>query len=358
MSRRAQIGANGGRMSRIYLDHNATTPLRVEARDAMIAAMDVLGNPSSVHFEGRAAKALLEKARADLSESVGASGNDLVFTSGATEAAAMALKGRGCLCAEVEHPSVMAHCEASLSLEDGKINDQGDHIARQLANSETGVLQKKARPVWFEDAVQAFGKIPYAFSWRRAKTGAISAHKFGGPKGIGALLLDASLDLTPLTMGGGQEGARRAGTENILGAVGMAAAAKAALVDLDRGVWEQVAELRDRLEDMLLNECADLIIAGKDMDRLPNTSNFAVAGWKGETQVMQMDLAGFAVSAGSACSSGKVRESAALRAMGFDPVVASSAIRVSLSPQNTLDELESFAKIWLKQYQKWREKAA
>ena len=343
---------------RAYFDHNATAPIRPQARDAMIAAMDVLGNPSSVHHEGRAAKALLENARAELSEAVGASGNDLVFTSGATEAVAMALKGYGCICAPVEHPSVMAYCDASLDVVDGKIMGEGDDIARQAANSETGVLQKGAAPVWFEDAVQAFGKIPYAFSWRNAKVGAISAHKFGGPKGIGALMLDASLDLEPLTMGGGQEGARRAGTENILGAVGMAAASKAALNDIENGVWEEIAKLRDKLEDMLLNDCPDLEIAGKDMDRLPNTTNFMVAGWKGETQVMQMDLAGFAVSAGSACSSGKVRMSSVLRAMGYDEITAASGIRVSLGPQNTKQEIESFAVAWLKQYNKWREKAA
>ncbi len=345
-------------MRRIYLDHNATTPLRAEVREAMIEAMDVMGNPSSVHFEGRAAKSLLENARAVISEAVGASGHDIVFTSGATEAAAMVLKNRSCRCAAVEHPSVMAHCEASLSLDNGVVVGEGEGIARQAANSETGVLQKQARAVWFEDAVQAFGKIPYAFSWRSAQTGAISAHKIGGPKGVGALILDASLDLEPLTLGGGQEGARRGGTENILGAVGMAAASKAATKDLEAGIWEEVAILRDILEDMLLNGCPDLIIAGQDMDRLPNTSNFMVAGWKGETQVMQMDLAGFAVSAGSACSSGKVRESTVLRAMGYDEITAASGLRVSLAPQNTKKEIESFAQAWLKQYNKWRKKAA
>lgn len=345
-------------MSRIYLDHNATTPLRAEARDAMIAAMDVLGNPSSVHHEGREAKKILERARADFSDAIGASGADIVFTSGATEAASAALLGRGCKSSPIEHPSVLAHCEVSLILEDGKINDQGDDIARQLANSETGVLQKKARPVWFEDAVQAIGKIPYAFSWRRAKTGAISAHKFGGPKGIGALLLDPTLDLKPLILGGGQEGARRAGTENILGAVGMAAAAKAAQIDIENGEWERVGALRDMLEDMLCNECPDIEIVGKGMDRLPNTSLFILKGWKGETQVMLMDLAGFAVSAGSACSSGKTRSSAVLRAMGYDDLSAASSLRVSLGLQNTREEIESFAIAWLKQYRKWREKAA
>ncbi len=345
-------------MSRIYLDHNATTALRPEARQAMNDAMDVLGNPSSVHKEGREAKALLERARATLGEAVGASGADIMFTSGATEAAALALHGRGVKCSGVEHPCVLAYCEEVLELEDGLIVDKGEDIARQHANSETGVIQRKALPVYFEDAVQAFGKWPYAFSWRRAKTGVISAHKIGGPKGVGALILDSSLDLEPIIHGGGQEGARRAGTENLIGICGFAAAAQAASEDLSRGIWDEIAEFRNAFEAMLLDAIADLEIVGRENDRLPNTSCLLVPGWKGETQVMQMDLAGFAISAGSACSSGKVRVSKTLQAMGYDDASASSAIRVSLGPQNTKEELEAFANSYIEHYKKWKQKAA
>ncbi len=345
-------------MSRIYLDHNATTPLRDEAKFAMIEAMEIVGNPSSVHKEGRNAKALLEKARADIDEATGASGADIVFTSGATEAAALALSGQNKRCAGVEHPCVLAHCDEVLELEDGLIVDKGDDIARQHANSETGVVQRKALPVYFEDAVQAFGKWPYAFSWRRAKAGAVSAHKIGGPKGVGALILDPSLELPALIAGGGQEGSRRAGTENLIGIVGFAAAARAAQNDLANGVWDEVREKRDRLEEMLLNAIPELEIVGQKLDRLPNTSCLMIAGWKGETQVMQMDLAGFAISAGSACSSGKVRASQTLQAMGYDIDASASAIRVSLAPSNTMEELEIFAQNYIKHYQKWRAKAA
>ncbi len=345
-------------MNRVYLDHNATTALRAEAREAMIAAMDVLGNPSSVHKEGREGKALLEKARYDLGEAVGASGADIVFTSGATEAAGLALHGRGVKCAGVEHPCVLAYCEESLGLENGLVVDKGEDIARQHANSETGVVQRKALSVYFEDAVQVLGKWNYAFSWRRARVAAVSAHKIGGPKGVGALILDPSLDLEPLLQGGGQEGARRAGTENLIGIVGFAAAAKAAQEDLANGAWDRVREMRDALEAMLRDGVQDLEIAGAQYDRLPNTSCLIVPGWRGETQVMQMDLAGFAVSAGSACSSGKVRASRALTAMGYDDEASASAIRVSLAPSNTMVEVEAFAKTYIEHYQKWRKRAA
>ncbi len=345
-------------MNRVYLDHNATTALRAEARQAMMDAMDVLGNPSSVHKEGREAKALLEKARAQLGEAIGASGADIVLTSGASEAAALALHGRDIKCAGVEHPCVLAYCDETLVLLDGLITDKGENISRQHANSETGVVQRKALPVYFEDAVQAFGKWPYAFSWRRAQTAAISAHKIGGPKGVGALIMDPSLDLEPLLKGGGQEGMRRAGTENIIGVVGFAAAAKAAQDDLASGEWERVAEMRDSLEAMLRDGIEDLQVAGADNDRLPNTSCLIVPGWRGEAQVMQMDLAGFAVSAGSACSSGKVRASRALAAMGYDDEASASAIRVSLSPSNNMIEIEAFAKTYIEHYQKWRKRAA
>ncbi len=343
-------------MKRTYLDYNATTPLRQEARQAMIEAMDVFGNPSSVHSEGRAGKKLLENARAELAEAAGVSGADIVFTSSATEAAALALKGKEKKCAGVEHPSVLAHCRIDLELIDGKINDQGDDVVRQLANSETGVLQKKARPVWFEDAVQAFGKIPYAFSWRRARMGAISAHKFGGPKGVGALLIDSSLDIEPIISGGGQEGSRRAGTENLIGIVGMGAAAKAAEKDLSSGRWEEVEEMRNMFEARILNECPDAVIAGQNCDRLPNTSLVIVPGWKGETQIMQMDLEGFAVSAGTACSSGKVNESLTLRSMGYDTLSAGSGIRVSFGLESRIDEAMQFAEAWISKYKKWKKR--
>ncbi len=344
-------------MTRIYLDHNATAPLRVEAREAMLAAMDVFGNPSSVHAEGRAAKSLIEKARGQVAAAFGADGAEIVFTSGATEAARLALIGAKCSGADIEHDCVVAHTADRLSVDaDGIVAALGGAIL-QAANSETGVLQPTFEGTWFCDAVQIAGKAPWAFNWSGATTAALSAHKFGGPKGVGALVLKRGTDL-PQPAQGGQEMGRRAGTENLIGIVGMGAAAEASARDLANGVWDQVAQLRNVLEKALEESASDIIIAGKRAKRLPNTSCFAIPGWKGETQVMQMDLAGFAVSAGSACSSGKVRESRVLRAMGYGPEIASSAIRVSLGPENTEQEVLAFAAAWIKEYRRQKARAA
>jgi cysteine desulfurase len=344
---------------RVYLDHNATMPLRPEARAAMAAAMDVCGNPSSVHAEGRAAKALIETARAQVAEAVGALDADIVFTSGATEAAALALAGRGLHGAAIEHDAVGAWVDDSLPV------DANGHVtvtdpARstlQLANSETGILQTLTQGLAVSDMTQAIGKIPVAFSWSGVDMALISAHKFGGPKGVGALILRRGLDVDPRIKGGGQEMGRRSGTENILGIAGMGAAIAAAMRDLEAGVWDRVAEIRNILEITLSSDASSTIFVGKEAERLPNTSCIVTPGWKGETQVMQMDLAGVALSAGSACSSGKVRASRVLRAMSLDETAAASAIRVSLGPETREDDVLRFAEAWTKARQRVLAKA-
>ncbi|MBE1293308.1 MAG: aminotransferase class V-fold PLP-dependent enzyme [Rhodobacteraceae bacterium] len=341
---------------RAYLDHNATTPLRPEAREAMIAAMDAYGNPSSVHSEGRKAKAILERARADIASAFGADGADVIFTSSATESAALALAGRKLHAAEVEHDAVNAWTQNDLSVDaEGAIKiDAPEMSCVQLANSETGVVQTLPNGVAVSDMTQAFGKLPVAFNWTGAQMALISAHKLGGPKGIGALVVKRGTDVPAQLLGGGQEMGRRAGTENVIGAAGFAAAAKAAAQDLADGVWDRIAQLRDMLEERLIADAPEAIIVGKGAKRLPNTTAVAVPGWKGETQVMQMDLAGFAVSAGSACSSGKVRASKVLTAMGYDEMTAASAIRVSLGPQTSEQDVMGFADKWLAQMKKHR----
>lgn len=345
---------------RVYLDHNATTPLRAEARDAMVGAMGILGNPSSVHQEGRAAKAALEKARQEIASAFGADGAEVVFTSSATEAAAMALAGRDISGAAIEHDAVRAWTNEDLAADaDGIVGPQEPAKSTlQLANSETGVVQTLPSGLAVTDATQAFGKLPMAFNWLGADMAIVSAHKLGGPKGIGALVMKRGIDLVARLKGGGQEMGRRAGTENIIGAVGFAAAAKAAQLDIESGAWQRVENLRDLLESTIENDAKETIFFGKGATRLPNTSCFAIPGWKGETQVMQMDLAGFAISAGSACSSGKVKASAVLQAMGYDATTASSAIRVSLGCENTEDDVLRFAESWLAQWRKFRARAA
>lgn len=347
-------------MTRCYLDWNATAPLRPEARAAMIAAMELVGNPSSVHAEGRAAKGLIEQARADIATALGADGADIVFTSGATEAASLACAGRGLACAEVEHEAVLAWCDPSLPVDAvGQVQVAAPgKAALQLANSETGILQEIPDGLAVCDMTQAFGKIPLAFNWLGAEMGLVSAHKLGGPKGIGALVISRGLDVPPQLKGGGQEMGRRAGTENLIGIAGFAAAAIAAARDLANGVWDKVAQVRNILELALSTSANETIFVGNGVKRLPNTLCLMAPGWKGETQVMAMDLAGFAVSAGSACSSGKVRASRVLRAMGYDDALAGQAIRVSIGPSVTEEDALRFADTWTKAYAKARARAA
>ncbi|MBW4708890.1 cysteine desulfurase [Roseobacter sp. YSTF-M11] len=355
-------------MKRVYLDHNATTPLRREARAAMVAAMDQVGNPSSVHAEGRAAKAIVEQARAQVAQTVGCEPAEVVFTSGATEAARV-----------LQVPVPEHHVYVDPTAHDALLAHAGGvgagattaTLAMGLANSETGVISampQRAEGKWCSgaqradwlllDITQAAGRIPVDFAASKADFAILSAHKLGGPKGVGALVVRQGLDITALAPGGGQEMGRRSGTENIIGIAGFGAAAAAAARDIASGRWEEVKELRKILENTLAASAKTTIFVGKDSDRLPNTSCFAMPGWKGESQVIQMDLAGFAISAGSACSSGKVRESHVLRAMGYDEETASSAIRVSLGLETTAEDVQRFAETWLAKERNFRARMA
>lgn len=325
----------------------------------MIDAMDLVGNPSSVHAEGRAAKGVIERARGQVAEALGAQAADIVFTSGATEAAALALAGRGLRGSGIEHDAVGAWVEASLPVDgDGRVtveNPAGSTL--QLANSETGVIQDLPQGLAVSDMTQAFGKIPVAFDWSGCDMALISAHKLGGPKGVGALVLRRGLDVASSIRGGGQEMGRRSGTENTIGIAGFGAAAAAAQRDLDDGIWERVEKLRKILEKALASSGKEIIFVGKSARRLPNTTCVMVPGWRGETQVMQMDLAGFAISAGSACSSGKVKASRVLSAMGYDEGQAACAIRVSIGPDTTEEEVLRFAEKWDAQFRRMKAKA-
>ncbi|THH38562.1 cysteine desulfurase [Aliishimia ponticola] len=378
---------------RTYLDHNATTPLRPEVRAAMIDAMDVVGNPSSVHAEGRKAKALVEHARAQVADFVGCTPSQVVFTGSATEATATAIHAfrasAGYICSDGEHDAVLALRSSDLAFglgPDGLIRfgegfdfealgplGQAHAFAVQAANSETGVLQdvpgtldylRQRLPEhcrYLCDAVQAWGKMPLKFDDLRCDVALISAHKFGGPKGVGALILRKGLDdleHAPLIVGGGQEMGRRSGTENLVGIAGFGVAAECAGRDVQGGAWDRVAELRNILENALEVHANKTIFVGKSAARLPNTSCILTPGWKGETQVMQMDLSGFAISAGSACSSGKVKASRALLAMGFSPEDAASAIRVSLGLGTTEEEVLRFADAWGAKLKKHQSRAA
>lgn len=355
-------------MTRLYLDWNATAPLRPEAKAAMVAAMEVVGNPSSVHAEGRAAKSLMERSRAQVAAAVGCKPDEVIFTSGATEAAMVLSRlpsGHDIYVDPTAHDCLWAHLRMGGQAQDGHT------LAWGYANNETGVIAEPEalpeggwaygarRADWLLlDIVQAVGKVPFSFAWSGADMAIVSAHKFGGPKGVGALILREGLEITALSQGGGQEMGRRAGTENLIGIAGFAAAAEAAARDLANGVWDEVAELRNILESQLSAAAIETISVGNGSTRLPNTLCLIAPGWKGETQVMAMDLAGFAVSAGSACSSGKVRASRVLTAMGFSEALAGQAIRVSIGPGVRQDDVLRFGDAWTAAYAKARARAA
>ncbi|MFN0217791.1 MAG: aminotransferase class V-fold PLP-dependent enzyme [Hyphomicrobium sp.] len=356
---------------RIYLDYNATAPLRDCARDAMIAALDVAGNPSSVHAEGRAARGVIETAREHVARLVGSRPSEVVFTSGATEANAwvMAQPWNTIFVSGVEHDSVLQPARASGASiitvpagRDGLVRIEEiaarvvcgaptgrTLVSLQAANNETGVVQPLAEMAHFarehglfmhSDAVQAAGRLPIDFAVLGLDLMSVSAHKLGGPKGVGVLVIRDRLDLAPLIRGGGQERRRRAGTENLAAIAGFGAAAEAALAD--RTSATRIAALRDRLESAVREFAPQATIICKESPRLANTSSIALPGRSAETLVIKLDLAGVAVSAGAACSSGKVGVSPALEAMGFGPEIAKSAVRVSLGPATTEQDIAAF----------------
>jgi cysteine desulfurase len=368
---------------RVYLDWNATTPLRPEARQAMAAAWEVAGNPSSVHAEGRQARRLVEEARAAVAAAVGARAPDVVFTSGGTEANALALTPglrratgepvRRLLVSAIEHPSVLSGgrfpTEAVGSIRvtgDGLIDL--DHLREllavgppalvsvMLANNETGALQPVGEVaeivhagggLLHVDCIQAFGKMPFDIQQLKADLITLSAHKIGGPKGVGALVLaEETQGLEPLLRGGGQELGRRAGTENVAGIAAFGAAVRAAMATLEGDV-ARLRGLRDQLEAGL-KQTPEMVLFSDHVPRLPNTTLFTVPGLKAETAVIGFDLGGISVSSGSACSSGKVQPSHVLEAMGFEKELAQGAVRLSLGWSTSREDIDLALQAWRK----------
>ena len=360
---------------RIYLDFNASAPLLPEARAALGACHDMAGNPSSVHGEGRRLRAIIEAAREDVAKLVNAGPAQVVFTSGATEANATVMRGGWALAAAaaIEHESVLAPLAAGgtevvavpvgadgvieAGALAGVLADHGSRLdavlAVQLANNETGVVQPVAALAaiahgygWLVhcDAVQAPGRIAVDFNALGADTMTLSAHKIGGPKGIGALIIRDGFELPALITGGGQERRRRAGTENVAGIAGFGAAARVARDRL--GDTRRLLTLRDRLEAALLAVTPDAVIFGAGAARLPNTTCIARVGLASEIIIIKLDVAGFAVSAGAACSSGKVATSRVLEAMAVPGSLARSAIRISIGMETTPADIDAFVVAW------------
>jgi len=338
------------RDDRVYLDYNSTSPLTEPSKRSILEAVELVGNASSIHAEGRKVKGIVERAREQIARAIDCEPDNLVFTSGATEGAALLLRDRNVKCCAVEHPCVAAWCDEELTVtKNGLINiEDTSKSSVQLANSETGILQKIPKGLFMSDIVQTVGKLKFSFKNSGLESAILSAHKFGGPVGVGVVVTKSGFDFETQFFGGGQEKGRRSGTENILAIAGFGSAIEFAKSRLDEGLWDGVKELRDFLEEELAYGSPNTIFIGKEVDRLPNTSCFVTNGWKGNLQVMQMDIAGFAISAGSACSSGTVKANKTLIAMGYEKNLADCGIRVSIGVETTKSQVQSFVKEWVK----------
>ena len=368
---------------RVYLDWNATSPLRPEARQAMAAAWDLPGNPSSVHAEGRKARRLVEDARAAVGGAVGALPRNVVFTSGGTEANALALtpglrRGSGqpvrrLVVSAIEHASVLAggrfptdaistvgvsgsglvHLDR---LRENLASGPPALVSVMLANNETGAVQPiaavaeivhAAGSLLHVDSIQALGKIQFDINEMDSDLVTVSAHKIGGPKGVGAVAWAEGIEgLEPLLRGGGQERGHRAGTENVAGIAGFGGAVKAAMAALKKDA-PRLETLRNRLESGL-RQTPGVLIFSENVPRLPNTTLFTVPGLRAETAVIGFDLAGVAVSSGSACSSGKVQPSHVLEAMGLGRELAQGAVRLSLGWSTSETDIDRCLEAWRK----------
>lgn len=352
----------------IYLDYNATTPVNESAKKAILHSLDLLGNPSSIHTYGRDVRKVFENARDQIAQFLNVAARNITFTSGATEANNLIINGfnGNILIESTAHDSLLNAKSGSTLI---SVNDQGiintndleEKLAKSKAptlvaimavNNETGVIQPiqeilaicvKYKAHLHVDAVQAVGKI--SVNYASLPSFSLSAHKFGGPKGIGALVINQPLTIKPLLKGGGQERSLRAGTENLIGAVGMGAALSEEMFNN-----EKLTELRDYLEKSINSISKDVVFFGNNSPRVFNTSAFALPGVKSEIQLMQFDTNKIAISSGSACSSGKVKTSHVLKAMGITDDIAKCAIRVSMGFKTTKSEIDEFLKVWQKIY--------
>ena len=362
-----------GTPKKVYLDYNATSPIINEIADLYSNRELFFGNPSSIHFAGRHSRSLVNSCRRSLAKFLSAKEENIFFTSGATEANALIINGivssgtvESVLCTSIEHPSVLDNVPSKNHLKvlpNGQIDLENlEHVLQKysyrvlvslmFANNETGIIQPiketadlvhKYNGLIFSDAAQAFGRLSFDINSLGLDFISISAHKFGGPQGVGALISREIVDFNPLYAGGGQERFKRAGTENTQGILGL----KIALEKLPKYYnSEEIDKLRIRFEEKLLQKRPDAVIFGDGIERLPNTTCIALPGISSETQVIRLDLEGYAVSAGSACSSGKISPSHVLLSMGVDDKIAKCAIRVSMGPETKWEELEGFLEIW------------
>lgn len=353
----------------IYLDHNASSPIHPAIVETMVATMRIHGNASSVHRAGRNARAMIESSRTSVAELVGAEPKQVIFTSGATEANNAVLKSftGKILVSSIEHPSVLESAPKAERIpvgNDGLVDlqaiegmiDGASLISVMMVNNETGVIQPiekivalaKAKGVRVHcDAVQAAGRIPLAMNGIDYLT--LSAHKMGGPQGVGALIVAPGAPPVKLIHGGGQERRARAGTENVAGIAGFGAIAELANIEQ----FQKLTSLRNIIEQTI----PGIIVFGQSSARVANTTCFALPGVLADTQLMALDLAGICVSSGSACSSGSVKPSHVLEAMGIAPDLANCALRVSLGWNTTQKDVDTFIETYIRLAQSWKKAA-
>lgn len=366
----------------IYLDHNATAPMIPQVIEEMARVMRAGGNPSSVHSVGRNAKAILETSRRTIGRMINCRPQKIIFTSGGTEANNIALtatKVNHLIISAAEHDSILSLKENFNNRLDILVLDEKGYVSPDqlrsclekapdntlvsvmLANNETGVIQNiqqlaeithQAGALIHTDAIQALGKVPVDFRELGVDMMSLSAHKIGGPQGSGVLIAQEKIEISPLILGGGQEVGRRPGTENLAGIAGFARAVS--LVPQNLQKMANVALLRDHIEHEIQLFAPDARIFGSQANRLPNTSVIMMPDVSSETQVMAFDLAGICISAGSACSSGKVKPSHVVLAMGGSREQALSTIRVSLGRDSTEQDIEAFIAVWKKLYDRQR----
>lgn len=365
----------------VYLDCNATMPLRPAARDAMIAALEHTGNASSVHGAGRGARKLVEDARRQVAALIGADPSYVFFTGGATESNNTVLKtftGQTLFISAIEHPSVTEAAPHAQQIPIGRngvvdldalaamlTTEKPALVSVMLVNNETGVIQPVAeivrlvrrlspQTIIHTDAAQALGRIPVDFAALQVDALSLSAHKMGGPQGCGALVLGPGMKITPLLHGGGQEKRQRAGTENVAAIAGFGAACATAQTDM--AAFQELAALRDDLESRLTAIDGRVKIFGADAPRVANTVQISLPGVAAETQLMALDLDGIAVSSGSACSSGTVKPSHVLKAMGASDAEAAGALRISLGWHSGKEDIDRFVAAWEKMHARVQDK--
>ncbi len=338
---------------RRYFDWNASSLLCENSRKSLISNLDFIGNASSIHFEGREARNIIESSRDEVMDLLGLDEGIIIFIFGVSESAALFLHNKSVECSDIEHDCVKRWCNVSMPvMKNGLVSlkTSNKNQALQIANSETGILQNVPKGIACTDAVQAVGKINIEFNEIQPQSFFLASHKVCGPKGVGVLFVKHADLIESIILGGNQEFGLRAGTENFMLIAAFSEALAHSLNLVKNGVWQEIEVLRNMLENEVREISKNSIIVGEKEQRLPNTSCIITPGWKGESQVIALDLEGFSVSSGTACSSGKLSEINLLKELEYSEDLANCSIRVSLGPNTKKSDIEAFIFSWKQLY--------